>query len=273
MNEFQELIREMRTKSGLSEDDFQKIVSSVKKPFDRVKVMNEAEGSLQGYNCNICHNKGIVYMRRGEEIVSKDCECMKTRESLDRIKKSGLSNLLDKYTFGAYRTDSDFQKLIKGKALTFLKNNAKWFFIGGQIGCGKSHICTAIVGELLKQGKSARYMQWRDDVVNLKSHANSYEYEVLIKPFKNAEVLYIDDLFKTRAGEFPTSADVNIAFEIINQRYINPDFITIISSERTISDMLKIDEAVVSRICEYAGEYTINVASDIHKNYRLRGVI
>lgn len=273
MNEFQELIREMRTKSGLSENDFQKIVSSVKKPFDRVQVMNDTEGSLQGYNCNICHNKGIVYMRRGEEIVSKDCECMKTRESLDRIKKSGLSNLLDKYTFGAYRTDSDFQKLIKGKALTFLKNNAKWFFIGGQIGCGKSHICTAIVGELLKQGKQARYMQWRDDVVKLKSHANSYEYELLIKPFKNAEVLYIDDLFKTRAGEFPTSADVNIAFEIINQRYINPDFITIISSERTISDMLKIDEAVASRICEYAGDYTINISPDIHKNYRLRGVI
>ena len=250
MNEFQVLIREMRTKSGLSEDDFQKIVSSVKKPFDRVKVMNEAEGSLQGYNCSVCHNKGIVYMRQGEEIVSKDCECMKTRESLDRIKKSGLSNLLDKYTFSAYRTDSDFQKLIKGKALTFLKNNAKWFFIGGQIGCGKSHICTAIVGELLKQGRQARYMQWRDDVVKLKSHANGYEYEFLIKPFKNAEVLYIDDLFKTRAGEFPTSADVNIAFEIINQRYINPDFITIISSERTISDMLKIDEAVASRICE-----------------------
>ena len=66
----------------------------MKQPFDRVKVMNEAEGSLQGYDCNICHNKGIVYLRQGEEIVSKDCECMKTRESLDRIKKSGLSNLL-----------------------------------------------------------------------------------------------------------------------------------------------------------------------------------
>jgi len=273
MNEFQIMIHELRTKSGLSEDDFQKIVSSIKQPFDRVQVMNNTEGSLQGYNCNVCHNKGIVYMYHGNEIVSKDCECMKTRESLDRIKKSGLSNLLDKYTFDSYETGESFQKLIKGKAVNFLRTNAKWFFIGGQIGCGKSHICTAIVGELLKQGKQARYMQWRDDVVKLKSHANSYEYEFLIKPFKNAEVLYIDDLFKTRSGEFPTSADVNIAFEIINQRYINPDFITIISSERTISDMLKIDEAVVSRICEYAGEYTINISPDIHKNYRLRGVI
>lgn len=273
MNEFQIMIHELRTKSGLSEDDFQKIVSSIKQPFDRAQVMNNTEGSLKGYNCNVCHNKGIVYMYHGNEIVSKDCECMKTRESLDRIKKSGLSNLLDKYTFDSYETGESFQKLIKGKAVNFLRTNAKWFFIGGQIGCGKSHICTAIVGELLKQGKQARYMQWRDDVVKLKSHANSYEYEFLINPFKNAEVLYIDDLFKTRAGEFPTSADVNIAFEIINQRYINPDFITLISSEKTISDMLKIDEAVASRICEYAGEYTINISPDIHKNYRLRGVI
>ena len=42
MNEFQVMIRELRKKSSLSEDDFQKIVSSVKQPFDRVKVMNES---------------------------------------------------------------------------------------------------------------------------------------------------------------------------------------------------------------------------------------
>lgn len=273
MNEILEMIRTLKKKSGISDDEFKAIVASVGKPFDRMQIMNDAEGNLQGYDCKICHNKGIVYFRQGDEIVSKNCDCMKVRESLARIKNSGLSNLIEKYTFDRYIIEHDFQKVVKDKAVNFLKNNAKWFFIGGQIGCGKSHICTAIVGELLKQGKQARYMQWRDDVVKLKSHANSYEYELLIKPFKNAEVLYIDDLFKTRAGEFPTSADVNIAFEIINQRYINPDFITIISSERTISDMLKIDEAVASRICEYAGDYMINISEDIHKNYRLRGVI
>ena len=273
MNEILEMIRTLKKKSGISDDEFKAIVASVGKPFDRMQIMNDAEGNLQGYDCKICHNKGIVYFRQGDEIVSKNCDCMKVRESLARIKNSGLSNLSEKYTFDRYIIEHDFQKVVKDKAVNFLKNNAKWFFIGGQIGCGKSHICTAIVGELLKQGKQARYMQWRDDVVNLKSHANTPDYPYMIKQFKNAEVLYIDDLFKMEVGKSPTTADINIAFEIINHRYINPDFTTIISSEKTIMDMLSIDQAIASRICEYAGEYMVNISEDIHKNYRLRGVI
>lgn len=271
---FLEMIHQIRITGGeLSEEDFQKIADSIKQPFDRVQVMNDAHGNLQGYDCHICHNKGIVYMRQGEEIVSKNCGCMKIRESLGRIRKSGLAGLLDRYTFDNYKTEHEFQKIVKNKALNFLRNNGKWFFIGGQIGCGKSHICTAIVGELLKQGKQARYMQWRDDVVNLKSHANTPDYPYMIKQFKNAEVLYIDDLFKMEVGKSPTTADINIAFEIINHRYVNPDCITIISSEKPIQDMISIDQAIASRICEYAGEYMINISEDIHKNYRLRGVI
>ena len=273
MNEILDMIRTVKKKSGLSDDEFKVIVASVGKPFDRMQIMNDTEGNLQGYDCKICHNKGIVYFRQGDEIVSKNCDCMKVRESLARIKNSGLSNLIEKYTFDRYIIEHDFQKVVKNKAESFLKNNAKWFFIGGQIGCGKSHICTAIVGELLKQGRQARYMQWRDDVVNLKSHANTPDYPYLMKQLQSAEVLYIDDLFKMEVGKNPTSADINIAFEIINHRYVNPDLITIISSEKTISDMLKIDEAVASRICEYTGDYMINISPDIHKNYRLRGVI
>lgn len=232
-------------------------------------------GDLTGYNCDKCRNKGYIFFEKNDEIVCRKCECVKVRMSIARIERSGLKNLLDKYTFERFDSSLDYQAYIKSTALKFLENisNARWFFIGGQIGCGKSHICTAIVGELLRGGKEARYMQWRDDVVKIKANANSDEYSKLIEPFKCVEVLYIDDMFKTEAGKAPTTADINIAFEIINHRYINQNYVTIISSEKTIPDMLQVDEAIASRICEYAGEYMVNINRDIKKNYRLKKIL
>jgi hypothetical protein len=96
---------------------------------------------------------------------------------------------------------------------------------------------------------------------------------------KNADVLYIDDLFKNGKDDFgtvkqPTPADINAAFEIINYRYNNPGKITIISSERTLIEMNAIDEAIAGRIAEKskAGGYCINLAKDGKKNWRMKGI-
>lgn len=237
--------------------------------------MNELQGDLGGYDCKKCRNKGVIYYEAddGEELY-KNCECMAVRKSLMRIKKSGLRNALNKYTFESYKTDEPFQQHIKTKAKNFLSEfNGNWFYIGGQVGCGKTHICTAIVGTLLNQGKEARYMQWRDDVVKIKSNANTDEYNTLIEPFKRVEVLYIDDLFKTEKGKTPTTADINIAFEIFNYRYINQDLVTIISSEKTISELIDIDEAVGSRIYEMSKKFCICIKPDKNKNYRLKDIL
>jgi DNA replication protein DnaC len=91
-----------------------------------------------------------------------------------------------------------------------------------------------------------------------------------MQEYKNVKVLYIDDFYKTDSENKPTQADKNIAFELLNFRYNNPDSITIISSELQIRDLLAIDEAVGSRIYERSKDYQINIAPDINKNYRLR---
>lgn len=72
-----------------------------------------------------------------------------------------------------------------------------------------------------------------------------------MEPLKKVKVLYIDDFFKGSV----TSGDINLAFELLNSRYISPDKITIISSELTIEQILKYDAAIGGRIAERAGEY------------------
>lgn len=204
----------------------------------------------------------------------KECECMPGRKSLMIIRKSGLAKLLDDYTFEKYTTGQDWQKKIKEAAMVYMDDvYANWFYIGGQVGSGKSHICTAIVKELMMRGSEALYMRWRDDSVSLKKSilADGSEYADDIGRFKNVKVLYIDDFFKSERGKLPTTADINLAFEILNHRYMNKDLVTIISSELNINELLDIDEAIGSRIYQRSKGYYFAINKDGGKNMRMKG--
>lgn len=196
---------------------------------------------------------------------------MKIRESLHSIEKSGLSDVMKKFTFDSFTANTDWQKYIKNRAKAFVNSHEnKWFYIGGQVGCGKTHICTAITIDLFMQGKSGLYMLWRDKTSELKGLMNTENYDKKIDGLKKAEVLYIDDFLKTPNKNKPSSADINLAFEILNYRYINK-LITVISSEWILSEVIDFDEATGSRIKELTGDYLLTVSRKSTKNYRLRG--
>lgn len=261
-----------------------KINSSVSFPTDLTSDVNPEQLKVNSYNkledapdkyynCPKCKNKELVAVLDADgNFTTVMCDCKPIRQSIKRAEKSGLKKLLDLKTLDCFTTTEKWQEGIKFKATEYTKqDNGSWFYIGGQKGSGKSHLCTAMVGEFIKQGKDALYMLWRDKVVELKANVNNFnEYDRLMQEYKNVKVLYIDDFYKTDSENKPTQADKNIAFELLNFRYNNPDSITIISSELQIRDLLAIDEAVGSRIYERSKDYQINIAPDINKNYRLR---
>lgn len=253
---------------------------------DRAKVesFNSGVGSRNnddGYDCKVCRNKAILakLVEDGDgstRIVYIPCKCENTRISIMRMKRSGLKDVIKDYTFDKFEDAEPWQKTLKAAAMTYAKNLEGWFFIGGQSGCGKTHLCTAICREFLLAGRRVMYMLWRDDVVKIKGAVtDADEYNRLIGQYKNVDILYIDDLFKTgRAADNsvqrPTSADINVAFEIINYRTVN-HLPTIISSECTEDELLDIDEAVGGRIFEQAKSFSI--AKNRARNYRIRKTV
>lgn len=111
-------------------------------------------------------------------------------------------------------------------------------------------------------------MLWGDDITAIKQAVTvSEQYDKLMNNIKNAEVLYIDDFFKTRSGESVSNADVNTTFKIINHRY-NEQLPTIISSELSINEISAIDEALGSRIAEMTRTHKIYISKDKSKNQR-----
>lgn len=240
------------------------------------KVFNSTIGKLTGYDCEKCKNRGYIYIVKEDEdpfgqqtfhVVACKCDCLKIRDEVHRMQNSGLQKLLKRYTFDSYKVTSEWQEFVLREACEYVRTCKGWFFFGGQPGCGKTHLCTAMVGKLIRNGNAAKYMLWQDDITKIKQVSNNAEvYETLINSYKQAEVLYIDDFFKTRRGDFVSTADVNATFKIINYRY-NEELPTIITSELSLEQISLIDEALGSRIAEMA-EHKIFIKPDKFKNYR-----
>lgn len=257
------------------------------KEYEQFKVdgLNATEGNRHeedGYDCKVCKNKGYIIKLVEDEDgsfhqVCSDCKCVEIRNSIMRMKRSGLKDIIKDYIFDKFEDPEPWQKAIKKAAMEYAKSPEGWFFLGGQSGAGKTHLCTAICREFLLAGKRVRYMLWRDDVVKIKGAVtDSEEYCKMIDEFKRVDVLYIDDLFKTgkaadNSVQKPTGADINVAFEIINFRYNNPSLLTIISSELTEDELIDIDEAIGGRIYERAKAFTIGKSRD--RNYRIKKAV
>lgn len=233
---------------------------------------NETIGKLNetdGYNCDMCKNKGHSWVVVDNEILSRECEkCSLIRKSLNNLRKSGLNNL----TFKNYIPKENWQRQLISLAQDYVKNTKdEWFFIGGQSGSGKTHICTATLRSLImRYNIHAELFKWVEQGRTLKRLVNDEtEYSKMIDKYKTAKALYIDDLFKVKKGEHPTNADVNLAFELIDYRYCN-HLLTIISSEFSINDIIGIDESVGGRIKQSAENYVVYFKLDENKNYRLK---
>lgn len=247
----------------------------------RADTINKMQGNLDiqdGYNCTLCLNRGYSMEVREKDgnyyMVSVPCKCDPVRKNIMRMKRSGLENLIKKCRFENFEEKEDWQKALKWEAMSYAEEPEGWFYIGGNSGSGKTHLCTAICRKLLLEGHDVLYMLWRDDVIRLKGMLNTDAYQEEINRYKSVEVLYIDDLFKIgRASadtpQKPSQGDINIAFELINFR-INNNLKTIISSECTLDELLDIDEAVAGRIAD--GNHVFSIGKDRRKNYRFRNL-
>lgn len=250
---------------------------------DRVRTFCESENAkpgtlneIDGYNCQKCLNRGEIWEprfngRNWQEMFIR-CDCWRVRASIQRMKRSGLQNTL--HRLSEFTATEPWQREMLDKARAYIaadhKTGASMFF-GGAVGSGKTFICSAVCRELLHAGHEVIYMPWVTDAQRLKALANDESAAAEIAVYSHAEYLYIDDLFKpTGTNTGPTSADIRLAYDIINYRYINK-LPMIVSSEKYITELLDMDEATASRIYERAKGFSTNIKRDPARNYRMRG--
>lgn len=187
------------------------------------------------------------------------------KENERALQRAGLSRYVEEHTLDKYIDSEQWQKAVKIKAMEYINNPDGWFFISGQSGSGKTHICNAIAIQLMKQGKSLKHMTWFDDVNRLKYHMED-NYDD-IDDYTEPDILYIDDFLKTRKDTEPSDIEVEIAYQILDARYRRKK-LTIISTEKSMNQIESYDTAVFGRILEMSRKHLIHISKDDSKNYR-----
>lgn len=204
------------------------------------------------------------------------CECYAVRQAREMMKqmmkRSGISAEFQKKTFDNFTTRNNQQLFnAKTKAIQYVKNFGQTehdrynsIMFCGQVGAGKTHLGTAICGELMNKGVAVIYMAYRNAVTKLKQNIIDEEgYNRELNQYTSARVLYIDDLLKGRL----TETDINIMYEIVNYRYMN-NMPIIISTEKAPNDLLVFDEAIGSRLIEMCRGNIVQLQGK-ELNYRL----
>ncbi len=243
----------------------------------KADMLNQLDGNKKEYDCPICGHRGGIYEVDKEGYITfRVCSCETIRRNLQRMKNSGLHRIMEEDLFTSFQTEEPWQQMILQKAMNYAAHPDGWFLICGQSGCGKTHLCTAICRERLLAGDTVLYMSWREEIPQLKVFSDTALRNQQIQKWKEVPVLYMDDVFKTGAGSDgrvrPTSADINVTYEILNYRYLN-QLDTILSTEFSLEELLQLDEALGGRIVQRAGENIIVVKNDPHKNFRLQNVL
>lgn len=260
---------------------------------ERLGTLEAASTTCQteSYECEECRDVGMIEV---SPRVFEPCKCQYAKRARRRLERSGLQYVLDTLTFERYRADEPWQKdaLSTVRAWVHVTVLGKggvrpWLFMGGAVGSGKTHLCTAACGELLRANMDVLYILWRETARSLKANINDQEeYERIIYPLKTVDVLYIDDLFKTQRDRVQTNyrgepyrptvqeqvseAETRIAFELLDARY-RMNRATVISCEWLMDELMQIDDGVASRIYERSNGYRVGIGRAEGRNMRLNG--
>lgn len=254
--------------AGMSEDEYQEWVCQ------RENARRVLRRQNYGIDCPVCGNKGIVFAwdRKLQTRVTRTCECVQMRDTMRRMEESGVCDDWQSKTFEAFRAKEGWQAKLKTRIRQYADDpDRDWLLVTGQSGCGKTHLCTAAFAQLVRFGFPGQYVCWLDLMQKLDAlYYNSEKFDIAVRPLMTCRLLYLDDLFKTRGGAEVGNRAFDNALRILDARYKSPNLLTILSTEWTLDQIVRMDEALGGRIRERCGSYIVQIEKKDGRNYRLR---
>ncbi|MBR2533717.1 MAG: ATP-binding protein [Erysipelotrichaceae bacterium] len=133
-------------------------------------------------------------------------------------------------------TDDQKQLYLRLAAVLHQKSE-KGLYICGDLGVGKTYLCTALANSLVKKGKKVAFVKVTDFFNKMRSYFNSDSGQIDrdIASLKKAEYLILDDIGSEAVSEFVRD---DILFRILDYR-LDHSLITLFTSNLTKEELLK----------------------------------
>lgn len=240
---------------------------------NRIKATLEKHSPEQiKYDCPKCEDRGYIFKIQDGYEVAVPCSCLEKKQSIEKLALSNLTDVFKQKTIKTFTTNTEWQIEAKMKVLEYVNNfketNAS-LILTGNPGGGKTHLGVGAMLELINNNVGCVYKEYISMLTNLKQVSmNEEEFIRELEKYINPRVLFLDDFLKGQ----PTEADRKYIYKVINTRYLKGKPM-IISTEKSIKEILMFDEAVGSRIAEMSQGNIITFPRGIENNYRLRNII
>lgn len=228
--------------------------------------------------CSKCGNRGI-YLKGN---VAYQCDCVQEHTKRKRCSQSRLPSKLQKHSLNKFdfsyypneafhektgKTFKEIAQAVHKAALDFAEKNVKkaggkGLFIYGNVGSGKTYLCSAIANYLLDQGQEVLFIVVPDllDEIRATYSGESEVSEIQVLRFaRDIPVLILDDLGAHNYTEWAC----NKIYSIINCR-LNNNAPTVINSNLNLGQIERfLGERTTSRIVELCDIYGLFAPKDI----------
>lgn len=219
--------------------------------------------------CPLCEGIGrLVSVEEGRRVV-RPCSCAREEQARQRLKNTGLPRaLVESCTFAAFAATAPLLEKMKRTVMAYAEKPSGWLLLAGQEGSGKTHLAVAAAAALSERDYDVCWMDWRFENGWLKRvDADPGERLRRIRRLQQCQVVLIDDLL--RSADRPSTADLNLAMEILGYRYDN-GLPTLLTTQWTPKKLSGMSTALTDRILERSRESLAVIPADQTYNMRLR---
>jgi DNA replication protein DnaC len=233
------------------------------------------KNSQDSYNCKYCKDTGDMWVDIWTLRECTHCNIKKIEGIQRKVKAAQITDEFKSMTFGSFEEEGrpevikEAKRVAQAYVMAFFsirKKKRNSIALMGNPGSGKTHLLAAVANNLLGRGVEVFYFPWVEGIKEL-TNADFDQKQDIIHRMQHCEVLFLDDLFKGRGA--PTPFQFETAWAVLNYRYLNNKPI-MVSTERSVSDLLDIDEAMGSRIAQVTKDYKAVIdGSREEMNYRL----
>ena len=180
---------------------------------------------------------------------------------------SGLPEELKNLTLKSFECSEPWQRQALEVAVSFAKKPEGLLFLGGQSGCGKSHLAAGIIYRVSKSGSQPPlYYSWPDLLAAVRRTSRDWRSTDIRDTLKDCRMLVVLDDFLATPNGRPSSTALETAFEIISARTANKRP-TVLASPYTAEKINALYSVLFKKIARAAGGRLISIDPDETKDY------